>query len=202
MTRPTKALAALFAIATCPFAAQAQLATNGINIIVEDTELLPGESTTIRLEAYFDSTDYAVAGIGTWLHSSTGAEGLSDPRVLAPMNGPGTIPGVVSETGIRGIIAGQLNFHSIFADPTNPMAFWEATYTAPIDVASPTQVQLETRTARFTVYLYRDSSISESRLDDFTDGVATIRVIPAPTTALAFCILLAPCRRRAIGGAQ
>ena len=110
MTRPTKALAALLAIATCPFAAQAQLATNGINIIVEDTELLPGESTTIRLEAYFDSTDYAVAVIGTWLQSSSGAEGLSDPRLISRLRGPGTSPGELHETGLRGILAGQINF--------------------------------------------------------------------------------------------
>ena len=181
--------------------ALAQVATNGINIVVDDPELLPGESTTIRLEGYFGGRDYAVAGIGTWLTSSVGEEGLSNLRLLAPMAGPGTSAGFIGETGVRGIVAGQLNFHSIYADDTNPMPFWEATYTAPSDVATPIDVLLETRTSRFDVYIDRQSSQSESRLDDFADGTATIRVIPAPAGVVALVgVLLAPRRRRAAIG--
>jgi hypothetical protein len=179
--------------------ASAQVATNGINIIVGDAELLPGESTTIRLEGYFGGTDYALAGLATWLQSSTGAEGLSGPRVIPPMNGPGTSAGVIGDTGVRGIIAGQLNFPAtggIFADPTNPMPFWEVTYTAPTDPGAAFDVLLETRTTRYDVYVARESSLSQSRLDDFADGVATIRVVPAPAGALVLLGVLAGGRRR------
>lgn len=199
--RVTTALAvacsAVVGFVTFGGAAHGQVATNGLNIIVADDTLLPGESTTIRLEAYFGGTDYAVSGVATWLHSSTGAEGLSDVRLLAPMNGPGTSPGFLGETGVRGIIAGQLNFHSIFADPSNPIAFWEATYTAPLGAAEPFDVRLETRTSRYDVYIARESSTSQSRLHDFADGLATIHVIPAPASALALGgLLLTPRRRR------
>ncbi len=194
-TRATRAAALLAAFTATT--ATAQVATNGINIVVDDAELLPGESTTIRMEGYFGGRDYAVAGIGTWLHSSAGEAGLSDLGLLAPMSGPGTSAGVIGETGVRGILAGQLQFHSIFADPTNPMPFWEATYTAPAIVSDPFDVLLESRTSRFDVYFSMDSSTSESRLDDFADGEATIRIIPAPAGALALAgLLLVPRRRR------
>lgn len=179
--------------------ANAQVATNGITIVIGDTELQPGESTTIRLEAYFGGTDYAMAGVATWLTSTAGAQGLSDPRVLPPMNGPGTSAGFIGETGVRGIIAGQLNFPAtggIFADPTNPMPFWEATYTAPLDPGAPFDVTLETRTSRFDVYIQRDSSLSHSRLDDFADGLATIRVVPAPGAGVVLVGVLAGAARR------
>ena len=195
----------LVGVLSMPAVTCAQVATNGLTITVETPELLPGESTTVRLEAFFGGTDYAVAGVATWLRSSTGAAGWSDPRVLAPMNGPGTSAGVISDTGVRGIIAGQLNFPagaSIYADPTNPMPFWEVTYTAPLDVTVPFEVALETRTSRFDVYVARDSSRSESRLGDFADGVATIRVVPAPATTLVLCCFLAARRRRLAGAAS
>jgi predicted outer membrane repeat protein len=198
--RVTFAMATAFVvgIGLCAPRSVAQVATNGLNILVGDDTVLPGESTTVRLEAYFGGSDYAVAGVATWLHSSAGAVGLSEPRLVAPMNGPGTSPGFLGETGVRGVLAGQLNFHSVIADPTNPMAFWEVTYTAPADAAGPLDIRLETRTSRFDVYYAREISASQSRLDDFADGLATIHVIPAPAGALVLGgLLLTPRRRRA-----
>ena len=179
--------------------AHAQVATDGITIIVEDAELRPGESTTIRMEAYFDDDFYAMAGVATSLFSSTGPLGLSDPRVLAPMDGPGTTPGMIDDDGVLGIVAGQLNFPAtgaIFADPTNPMPFWEVTYTAPSDVTIPFEVSLDSRTSRFDVYVARDSSRSESRLGLILEDEAVIRVVPAPAGALALLGLLGVTRRR------
>lgn len=180
-------------------ATHAQVATNGITIVLGDAELEPGESTSIRLDAYFGGTDFAVAGVGTWLQSSEGEQGLSDLRLIAPMAGPGTSAGVLGETGVRGILAGQLNFPAtggIYADDSNPISFWEATYTAPTDVTAPFDVRLETRTSRFDVYVDRGSSLSESRLGDFADGMATIRVVPAPSGALVLLGLAVASRRR------
>ncbi|MEO1277788.1 MAG: hypothetical protein AAFV77_02405 [Planctomycetota bacterium] len=187
------------AIAALPAVANAQVASNGITIVIEDTELLPGESTKIRMEAYFGPLDYAVAGIATWLFSSAGAQGLSDPLVISPMDGPGTTPGDIGDTGVRGILAGQLNFPAtagIYADDSNPISFWEVTYTAPIDVAAPFDVLLESRTSRFDVYVERSSSQSESRLDDFAEGEGVIRVIPAPAGALVLAAALGMGARR------
>lgn len=186
-------------LATAVAAAQAQLDPSGLRITVDIETLLPGESTIIRLEAYFDSArDYCIGGIGTWLDSSTGDAGLSDVRLIGPLLGPGTTPGSPGERGVRGIAAGQINgLGNIYGDPSNPIAFWEATYTAPLDVTSPFEVMLETRTSLFYVYPYMYSPSTESRLDRFQDDTATIRVIPAPAgAALLLGIAMASRRRR------
>jgi hypothetical protein len=190
---------AAMVLATAAATAQAQLAPSGLDIVVEDGTLLPGQSTTIRLDARFDSTrDYCVAGIGTWLDASTGAEGLSDIRLVGALAGPGTSAGETTERGVRGILAGQINgLGNIYGDPSNPIAFWEATYTAPHDVATAFDVQIETRTSRFDVYPYMYSARTESRLDGFEDDTATIRVIPAPAgVAVLLGVMIGGRRRR------
>lgn len=194
--RPTVAVV----LATAAGSAQAQLDPSGLRILVDDQTLLPGESTTIRLEAYFDSArDYCIGGIGTWLDSSTGAAGLSDVRLIGPLLGPGTTAGSPGEHGVRGIQAGQINgLADIYGDPSNPIAFWEATYTAPLDVAEPFDVMLETRTSLFYVYPDMYSARTESRLDGFQDDTAMIRVIPAPAGAAVLLGLMIVSRRRRI----
>ncbi|UYV13505.1 MAG: hypothetical protein NCW75_04275 [Phycisphaera sp.] len=191
---------AALVLATAVAAAQAQLDPSGLRITVDNETLLPGESTTIRLEAYFDSArDYCVGGIGTWLDSSTGGAGLSDVRLIGPLLGPGTTAGSPGEHGVRGILAGQINgLGDIYGDPSNPIAFWEATYTAPVDVAAPFDVMLETRTSLFYVYPYMYSPSTESRLDGFQDDTAMIRVIPAPAGAALLLGIAMACRCRRI----
>lgn len=194
------------AVAALPLAywvppSQAQVVPVGLTILVERETLRPGESTTIRLEAFFDrDNDYAIAAVGTWLDSSAGAQGLSDVRLVGPLRGPGTVAGTIGERGVRGILAGQLHgLGGIFGDPSSPMLFWEATYTAPAVVSTPFTVDLETRTSRFDVYIYRDFPTSESRLDGLLDGAATIRVVPAPASVLVLVGLA--CVRSRRGGA-
>lgn len=178
-------------------AASAQIARNGITILVGDDTLMPGESTTIRMEAYFDPRDYAMAGVATSLLSSAGAQGLGDLRLVRPMDGPGTSEGTINDRGVNLILAGQLNgLAGIYADGSNPIAFWEATYTAPSDVAAPLDVGLMTETIRFDVYFELSSPESESRLDDFAEGQATIRVVPAPAGVVVLGGLLLTVRRR------
>ena len=193
----TKTTAA--ALLTIAAAAHAQTALNGVNIIVEDTTLAPGESTTIRMEAYFDRALYCMGGIATSLVSSTGSVGLSDLRLLAPMDGPGTTAGALSGTGVDGIISGQLHGFigaGIYGDPTNPMPFWEATYTAPPTTTDPLTIDFLTETTRFDVYLVRDSAQSESRLDVMEEGFARINIVPAPAGALVLAGLVLPALRR------
>ncbi|MEQ8315880.1 MAG: hypothetical protein RIE77_08385 [Phycisphaerales bacterium] len=178
-------------------AASAQVARNGITILVDDPVLEPGQSTTIRMEAYFDARDYAMERVVTSLRSSAGAQGLSEPRVVGSLAGAGSSGGMVDAGGVGGIIAGQLHgIGEIYGDPTNPIAFWEATYTAPVDVAAPFEVRLMTETIFFDVYLERASSGSESRLDDLAEGEATIRVVPAPAGVVALGGLLVAVGRR------
>ncbi|GIW74395.1 MAG: hypothetical protein KatS3mg103_0917 [Phycisphaerales bacterium] len=188
--------AAILAVAGVAAAASAQ----AINIDVANPTLNPGESTTVTLSASFDPADYAMAGILTNVISSVGSTGWSNLALIAPMDGPGTTAGTASATGVDGIIAGQLNFPlaGIYADPTNPIAFWSATYTAPAVVDDPFTVDLSTRTERFDVYIARDRSRSESRLADLVEGSGAINVVPAPASlALLGLGGLAAARRRA-----
>lgn len=178
----TLSTAALLLAAT---AASAQIARNGITITVGDDTLLPGESTTIRMEAYFDPMDYCMAAVATSLLSSAGVQGLSDLRLVSPMDGVGTDVGVIDAGGVSGILAGQLNgLGGIYGDPSNPIAFWEATYTAPLDVAVAFDIDLMTRSSRFDVYPDMMGLFTEPRLDDFAEGAAMIRVVPAPAAGV------------------
>ncbi|MFI4916094.1 MAG: hypothetical protein ACIAS6_06260 [Phycisphaerales bacterium JB060] len=175
------------------------LAQPAIVFDIETPTLLPGQSTTVTMLAGYGGTDYAVAGMTTNLVTSVGSEGWSDAMLVAPMNGPGTEPGTASATGWDGIIAGQLNFPgtgAIYADPTNPIAFWRATYTAPVDPGAPFDVDLSTMTTTYDVYLDRMRATSESRLADLTEASGTIRVIPAPASASLLAVGLLATRRR------
>lgn len=186
--------AAILAVAGVAAAAAAQ----SINIDVANPTLNPGESTMVTLSAGYGGTDYAVAGVGTNFISSVGSTGWSDIALIAPMNGPGTSGGAGSATGVDGIIAGQLNFPpaGIYADSSNPIAFWSATYTASA-TGDEGVVDLSTQTSRFDVYVDRMSSLSESRLADIREGAATITVVPAPASlALLGLGGLAAARRR------
>ena len=168
-------------------------AANGqaVSIDVASATLGPGDSTAITVTASYDGTDYAVAGIETDLVFSAGCGGLSDLALVAPMDGPGTsigvlVPGMGDDDGVTdGILAGQLNFPvaSIYADDSNPIAFYTVTYTAPIDIARPFLLDVMSSTSRFDVYVDRESSRSESRLGDLAEGRAEIHFIPAPTSA-------------------
>ena len=188
--------AAFLAVAGVAAAAGAQ------SITIEkstDEDLQPGDSVVVTLSAGYGAGDYAVAGIATDFISSVGSTGWSDLALIAPMDGPGTTEGVGSASGVDGILAGQLNFPPvpIYADPTNPIAFWSATYTAPDVVDDPFTIDLSTDTSRFDVYIARASSRSETRLDDLAEADGFINVVPAPASlALLGLGGLAAARRR------
>ena len=174
-------------------------AAQSITVQVGAATLNPGESTTITMLASFGADDFAMAAAGGGLNSTTGAAGLSNLQVLAPMAGPGTTGGATSPTGVSGIISGQLNFPAagIFADSSNPVAFWSATYTAPAVVDEEFTVGLTSAITRFDVYIDRESSVSESRLSGLQQGENSIRVVPAPASlALLGLGGLAAARRR------
>jgi hypothetical protein len=169
-----------------------------ITIEVDQPVLQPGESTTITLWAGYSASDWAMAFVETDFVSSQGAVGLSDWALMEPMHGPGTLPGEAGPTGIDGILAGQLNFPVPGGpEPTNPIAFWQATYMVPMDAAAM-EIDFSTVTTRFEVYATRESVLGESRLDELAEGAATIHVVPAPAGGLVLGagVLLASRRRR------
>lgn len=174
----------------------------GVTIEIDEPVLAPGDSTTVRLYANFDPSDYAIAGVALdlWFNSPIAEPGRhwSDLDYVGVFRGPGPSPGSVGDTMIDLIIAGQLNFPPamIYADPTNPIAFWQATFTAPLDAGGGYRVDLLTETFRFDVYIDRESSTSESRMDLLSEGSAAIHVVPAPASAAVLVLGLAAMRRR------
>lgn len=173
-------------------------------IEIDEPVLALGESTTVRLLAGFDSArDFAVAGVATSLladpHGHDIAAAWSDVALVSPMDGPGTTFGTPDAGGYTGILAGQLNFPSTGggADTSDPIAFWQATFTAPTDQGF-FFVDLSTQTTRFDVYIERDSSRAEARLDGLTEGSGRISIVPAPAGGLVGLAALsfASARRR------
>lgn len=194
---PTTRSAAILSAAALAALPATALAQYEITIDVENPALLPGESTTVTLYAGFDPTKYAMAWIITDFHTSVGSDGWSDAMVLDPMRGATTSPGTPSATGFDAIAAGQFNlFSHSYADPTNPIAFWEATYTAPLDVVAPFEMDLSTMTSRYDVYFDKQSESSESHLADLVEGAATIHIVPAPASALVLAGGVLAMRRR------
>ncbi|MEQ8845975.1 MAG: hypothetical protein RIB58_14095 [Phycisphaerales bacterium] len=196
-------VAALAGLAPAVLAAPAL--GQALEFVWDGTIPLPGETITIGLRASFSPDDYAMAGIATRILSGEGTDGLSGLRLVAPMDGPGTSAGMFSGGNIDGIIAGQLNFPTagIFADPSNPIAFWEVDYTAPVVVTRPVLVDFQTETSRFDVYVDRDRATSESRLGDLEEASLLIAIpAPAGATVLLGGLAMASTRRRAAGAAR
>lgn len=189
---------AITALATAAGLATAQVV--GVSIEIDEPVLAPGESTTVRLVASIPDTDYALAGVALdVLYDTPIAEPKrhwSDLRLLPPFDGPGT-PHTLEADRVDGIIAGQLNFPPamIYADPTNPIAFWEATFTAPIDAGGGYRVDLMTEVTKLDAYIARDSSTSESRLHLLVEDSASIFVVPAPASAIVLLGLVTTRRR-------
>jgi uncharacterized protein (TIGR03382 family) len=189
------------AIAVLGVAAAANAQTIGVTIEIDEPVLAPGVFTIVRLVASFPDTDYALAGLTMALRF----DGLAaDPRdhwsgftELPPFSG-GTTGPRLGDGAIEGILVGQLNFPpaGIYADPTNPIAFFEGTFTAPADAGGGYRVDLLTDVMRFDVYPDRESGASVSYLGELTEDAATISVIPAPASAGVLALGLAATRRR------
>jgi len=189
------------ALTALTIAAAAHAQTVGVTIEIDEPVLAPGESTTVRLVASFPGDDYALASINMDLLFDSP---IADPSrhwsnvsLVSPFDGD---PGRLDASGatFAGIAVGQIHFPAagIYADPTNPIAFWRATFTAPLDAGRFYEVDLLTAVSRFDVYFDRDSSTRDSRLDVLVEGEATISVVPAPAGAAVLALGLLAIRRR------
>ena len=166
------------------------MSQSAILIDIEDDTLLPGQSTTVTLWAAWPEHEYAFARTMTNFETSVGSEGWSDFELIPPMLFVGTTPGEASATGVDGIFAWQNNFPPAGGetDRSNPIDFWRATYTAPLDVSSPMSIDLATRTTEFEVYFRVWEIETHSYLHELAEGSATIHVIPAPACVLGLGI--------------
>ncbi|NRA58313.1 MAG: hypothetical protein HRU13_09405 [Phycisphaerales bacterium] len=144
---------------------------------VSNPEPRAGETITITMLAGYGPGDYAVAGVETSVDFSSIQGELSNLRLVAPMDGPGTSRGTLLDASVEQIVAGQLNFPAtagIYADDTNPIPFWAVDLTVDRFLSSPVVFEASTRTVRYDVYVARDSSRSASRLDEFIEGAVLV----------------------------
>ena len=186
---------------TLVFASMSAAQTVGVRFQIDQPILQPGESTNVTLMAAFDDTAYAVAGLAMNISFDSP---ITDPRRhwsdlghVEPFSGGVSGP-ILSDDSIDGILAGQLNFPpaGIFADPSNPIAFYQATFTAPLDASAIYEVALLTEVLRFDVNNARHSSERQNRMDDLKEGEAIISVVPAPPSLAVLALGLAAHRRR------
>lgn len=189
------------AAATILAAAAAHAQTVGVTIDIDEPVLAPGDSTRVRLIASFPASDFAFASTELDVLADAGGVDITgswgDLSVLPPMDA-GPPSGRVTDRGIEGILAGQLSFPpaGIYADPANPIAFYEFTFFADPDDGGGYFVDLTTMTNRFDVYTDRGSAEATSYLDILTEDAATIFVIPAPAGVLVLAPFALAMRRR------
>jgi hypothetical protein len=155
-----------------------------VRIASDKSELLPGESTIVSMYATFPPTEFAFAAIITDLLSSTGSTGWSDLEVPRELRAPGWSAGRPTTLGIEQIISAQVYFPPAGPWPvlSNPILFWQGTYTAPSDVSVPFDLTLATQTTRLDTYFSIDEFGTRSHLDVLIEGEATIHVVPAPAS--------------------
>ncbi len=154
-------------------------------------------SATVTVWAQFNPDMYAFCSAAFEVLAAE--PGFSDFHRL--LKGPGTFDGWLSPDGseVTGIVLGQLHFPDagIFADTSNPIALWSATWTT-ADF-SPRQVALETGLPSRWL-LYTDSYGSADDFSQFaTGGSGSITVVPAPGAAPAVVVLACLRRRRRAG---
>lgn len=155
-----------------------------IHIEVDRPVLEPGESTEVRLLAGFDSGPrFAMANVATdvLFAGPTHDARFEDAENLAPMDRVWAEPGTVTERGVELIVGVQLQFHSIRADPTDPMPFWIAQLVVPDGPAAPTEpvhLELASQTHNYQVYVQELDSYADQHLDDLVEGGAAITVVP------------------------
>ncbi len=177
-------------------AALAQPGVPGWNIEVAQPILAPGmPETTIRISARFGFMDHAF-GAAAFSVVATEPGWVSPRLILPPPGNAGTIQG----ERVTDIVLGQIHFPNfVIADPSNPIAVWEATWRS--DDFHARIVQIQTVTTRFDVYTSPTGPQSQSRLAQLTEGSVQIFIVPAPGAASVLIAALgfALPRRRRIG---
>lgn len=151
-----------------------------IHIEVDRPILEPGDTTEVRLRAGFDSDELAcMAGIASSLLSSLGSDDFFNYELVRPMTGPGTEPGVPTDAGFEGILAGQLSgLGGTMGDPSDPITYWRVDYTAPADAVGET-LELKTATTHYDVYveICYGCTTSVPRIDELVEGEAAISIV-------------------------
>ncbi len=133
---------------------------------------------TIRVSATYSAQDFA---FGAALFDVVADEpGWSNPMVLMPLpRQDGTVEG----PRVREIVAGQIHFPPLVtANSANPITVWQASWSP--SHFRPRDVQVQTVTRRFDVYIDPTGPAAQSRLATMVEGRAVIQIVPSPASIL------------------
>ncbi len=175
--------------------ASATVTANTYDIRVSNV-VSPGQpSTTVEVYADWDSDLFYAFAAAEWALRGDGTGDFSGPTLA--FSDPGQDAGTPMTGDVMDIVTGQLQFPpgGIFADTSDPILIWSATWST-TDFTART-VDLSTETARYSLYL-DDTGLSSDVTSTVIEGLGRIEVIPAPASLALLGLggLVAARRRR------
>ena len=151
-------------------------------------------STTVEVYADWDSDLFYAFAAAEWSLRGDMTGDFSGPA--SAFTDPGQEGGTPMDGDVVDIVTGQLQFPagSIFADTSDPILIWSATWST--TDFTPRTVDLATDTIRYSLYL-DDTGLSSDVTSTVLEAAGQIQVIPAPASlALVGLGGLAALRRR------
>lgn len=183
MDTRTLACAAVGAIGVLAGAASGQAIGAFFEVSNDLSPSQPSATVTVWAPVPDDLYAFAAMRFDALLADALGPIGgaaWSDPVLLEGLSDPGTNPGTVSPDGtaVLGALPGQLEFpaQGFFADPSNPIAVWQATIS--VTDFSPRGIDVRTDIDRYDAFVEMGSPRTETRA--IGDARATVMVVPAP----------------------
>ena len=172
--------AALLAIAAAA-PAFAQSSPYRLEIRIDRPVLEPGETTTVELRGWYpgDGWNGYLGAFQSSVLTDAGEPVLSDPALIVPFAGPGTLAGTPTTSGVEEIRGGFLCCPLVDCQLErypNPWRVWAATFTAP-DASEPTEVALWTASDEYVLY-FQGCRMTESVIDQLAEGEAIITIVP------------------------
>lgn len=174
--------------------AMATVTANTYEIRVSNVVSPGTPSTTVEVYAVWDSDAYYAFNNATWNLTGDGTGAFSGPA--SAFTDPGQVGGTPTGGDVLGITTGQLHMPmgGIFADTSNPIRIWSATWST--TDFTPRTVDLFTETDLYNLFS-DDTGASWNVTPTVFEAEGQIRVIPAPASlALLGLGGLAALRRR------
>lgn len=159
--------------------ASATVTANTYDIRVSNVVSPSQPSTTVEVYADWDSDLYYAFAAAEWALRGDGTGDFSGPA--SAFTDPGQDGGTPMSGDVMDIVTGQLQFPpgGIFADTSDPILIWSATWST-TDFTART-VDLATETARYNLYL-DDTGLSVDVTTTVIEAAGQIEVIPAPAS--------------------
>jgi len=195
-------------LTTLALAAGASAQTNATFILMASNDVTPASpSTTISVYAAWDQLNPGDLVFGAADYDLVATEGLfSSPTLVLGMNPPNN-PGTANGSRVDGAAIGQVHLPSIgiFASEDNPILLAEYTWTTTNFAFRSVDFVTENTASFLLVPGVGGTSVNMVSTGQFTPGVGSLTVVPAPATLASLAgMALAPAvmRRRRPGASR